>query len=192
MSDVNAAILEAFQIVRRSAISRRVTVHLELEENLPEAFVDSTRLQQIFWNLLTNAIKFTPANGTVTIRSRTAYSSTVVPNGDYNHRWISVEVEDTGEGIPAAFLPHVWERFRQADASHTRRHNGLGIGLTLVKELAEAHGGMVDVKSEGIGALFEVRFPVHPPRAIAFSPFMRQQRNEVNRILKFPGKTERH
>ncbi|MDX6712549.1 MAG: hypothetical protein QOH96_3565 [Blastocatellia bacterium] len=163
MSDVNAAILEAFQIVRRSAISRRVTVHLELEENLPEAYVDSTRLQQIFWNLLTNAIKFTPANGTVTIRSRTVDSSAVVPNGDNDQRWISVEVEDSGEGIPAAFLPHVWERFRQADASHTRRHNGLGIGLTLVKELAEAHGGMVDAKSEGIGALFEVRFPVNPP-----------------------------
>ena len=94
----------------------------------------------------------------------------MVSNGDHDHRWISVEVEDTGEGIPAAFLPHVWERFRQADASHTRRHNGLGIGLTLVKELAEAHGGMVDVKSEGIGALFEVRFPVHPPQGNRILP----------------------
>jgi signal transduction histidine kinase len=164
MANVNAAILEAFQIVKRSAISRRVTVHLDLEENLPEAFVDSTRLQQIIWNLLTNAIKFTPANGTVTIRSRAAYPSDLAQkDGEYDHRWISIEVEDTGEGIPTAFLPHVWERFRQADASHTRRHNGLGIGLTLVKELAEAHGGMVDAKSEGIGALFEVRIPVNPP-----------------------------
>lgn len=87
-------------------------------------------------------------------------------------RWIAVEVEDNGEGIPANFLPHVWDRFRQADSSSTRRHNGLGIGLTLVKELVEAHGGVVDVRSNGVGATFTIRLPVsghdYPSKASGF------------------------
>nr|MBA2731597.1 hypothetical protein [Acidobacteriota bacterium] len=74
-------------------------------------------------------------------------------------RWIVIEVKDTGEGISPEFLPYVWDRFRQADGSSTRRHGGLGIGLALVKELVEAHGGQVSAKSDG-GATFTVRLPL--------------------------------
>jgi signal transduction histidine kinase len=112
--------------------------------------------------LLTNAIKFTPEGGRITVRSRLfdARAILVSDDGDGPMRWITIEVEDNGEGIRPDFLPHVWDRFRQADSSSTRRHGGLGIGLALVKELVEAHGGLVEARSEGRGATFIVRLPL--------------------------------
>lgn len=161
--DVNIAVLEAVQVVRQAAIARRQKLNLELDRNLPAAYVDAHRMQQIFWNLLTNAIKFTPEEGFITVRSRLLNAAKVFREEKSVDRlpgWIVVEIEDTGEGITQEFLPYVWDRFRQADGSSTRRHGGLGIGLALVKELTEAHGGEVEAKSDGHGATFIVRLPI--------------------------------
>ena len=111
---------------------------------------DGDRLQQVFWNLLVNAIKFTDRGGTVRVSLRADHS-----------RW-TVEVADTGRGIGGDFLPYVFERFRQADMSSTRHHGGLGLGLSIVRHLAEAHGGTVSASSPGPGggSTFRVTLPV--------------------------------
>ncbi|HYJ46386.1 MAG TPA: GAF domain-containing protein, partial [Pyrinomonadaceae bacterium] len=160
-SDINLPILDAVQVVRPSAIAHKLELHLELDRNLPTIYVDPNRIQQVVWNLLNNAVKFTPEGGTVRLRSRLIDSAGIMIADDDAEpvRWIAIEVEDTGEGIPQEFLPYVWDRFRQADGSSTRRHGGLGIGLALVKELVEAHGGQVSAKSDG-GAVFTVRLPL--------------------------------
>jgi signal transduction histidine kinase len=113
---------------------------------------DANRLQQVLWNLLSNAIKFTPRGGRVHLLLERVSSH------------IEISVIDTGEGIKPEFLPYVFDRFRQADASTTRRHGGLGLGLSIVKQLVELHGGSVRVKSAGIGqgASFIVALPVMP------------------------------
>jgi CheY-like chemotaxis protein len=100
---------------------------------------DANRLQQVLWNLLSNAIKFTPRGGSVQVVLERVSSH------------IEISVIDSGEGIKPEFLPYVFDRFRQADASTTRRHGGLGLGLSIVKQLVELHGGSVRVKSAGIG-----------------------------------------
>jgi signal transduction histidine kinase/ActR/RegA family two-component response regulator len=111
---------------------------------------DAVRLEQVLWNLLANAIKFTPAGGRVAL--------SIQPSKDH----IEVRIVDTGQGIGADFLPHVFERFRQADGATTRRHSGLGLGLAIVRQLVELHGGTVDAASEGAerGATFTVRLPI--------------------------------
>ncbi|HTA89081.1 MAG TPA: ATP-binding protein [Polyangiaceae bacterium] len=111
--------------------------------------VDADRLQQILWNLLANAVKFTPKGGSISASAERIGSE------------VCIEVSDTGEGIRAAALPYVFEPFRQADSSTTRRHGGLGLGLSLVKQIAAAHGGTVEARSsgEGQGASFIVRLP---------------------------------
>ena len=111
---------------------------------------DPTRIQQVVWNLLTNATKFTPRGGSIR----------VVLRRDASH--LELAVSDSGQGIDPAFLPHVFERFKQADASTTKRHGGLGLGLAITKSLVEMHGGTIAVASEGLerGATFVVRFPV--------------------------------
>ncbi len=110
---------------------------------------DPTRLEQVVWNLVSNAVKFTPASGRVEVRLSA------------DHRSVVLAVSDTGEGIDPAFLPHVFERFRQADASSTRPHSGLGLGLAIVRHLVELHGGTVSAESrgEGCGSTFTVRLP---------------------------------
>ncbi|HEX8115833.1 MAG TPA: GAF domain-containing protein, partial [Pyrinomonadaceae bacterium] len=154
--NINELVRTAERTARQAAHARRLELRLELEERLPPTIADAQRVQQILWNLLSNAVKFTPKGGRVTVRTRLVESA-----GGESPRWIEVEVEDTGEGIPEEFMPHIWERFRQADATATRRHGGLGIGLSLVKELAEAHGGQVAAESvEGRGSRFGVRLPV--------------------------------
>jgi GAF domain-containing protein len=160
-SDINQVIMEAIQVLRQSAEARHQELTIELEAQLPLANVDAHRIQQVVWNLLTNAIKFTPEGGQLFVRSRLFDAQgLLIDDSDDPLCWIVIEVEDNGEGIPADFLPHVWDRFRQADSSSTRRHGGLGIGLALVKELVEAHGGLVEARSEGRGAAFVVRLPL--------------------------------
>ena len=120
---------------------------------------DAARLQQVFWNLLTNAVKFTPKGGRIQVTLQRVNSH------------IEVSVADTGIGIPADFLPHVFERFSQADTSLQRRQGGLGLGLAISKQLVELHGGSIHAKSlgEGKGATFTVHLPIaitrHPPKA---------------------------
>jgi signal transduction histidine kinase len=161
-SDINLVILDAAQVVRPSAIARRLDMRLELDDHLPMAHVDPHRIQQVVWNLLNNAVKFTSEGGSIIVRSRLIDSEGIMLAEDEAEpvRWIIIEVEDSGEGISPEFLPYVWDRFRQADGSSTRRHGGLGIGLALVKELVEAHGGQATARSDGSGATFTVRLPL--------------------------------
>ena len=116
---------------------------------------DPGRLQQVVWNLVSNAIKFTPRGGLVQVTLRKVNSH------------IHIQVSDSGQGIRADLLPHVFQRFRQGDASATRHHGGLGLGLAIVKNLVEMHGGSVEAASEGegLGSVFTVRLPLAwPPR----------------------------
>jgi CheY-like chemotaxis protein len=115
---------------------------------------DADRLRQILWNLLTNAVKFTPRQGRINIELRHTESGA------------SIIVADTGQGIRHDFLRHVFERFRQADSTSSRRHGGLGLGLAIVRHLTEAHGGSVSAESagEGLGATFTVHLPIHTVR----------------------------
>ncbi|HEX7315321.1 MAG TPA: GAF domain-containing sensor histidine kinase [Pyrinomonadaceae bacterium] len=158
--DMNELVRVAERTVRQTANARRLELGLELSAGLPPTIADAQRVQQILWNLLSNSIKFTPKGGRVCVRTRHVEGPTEGVD-DAGGRWIEIEVEDTGQGIPADFMPHIWERFRQADATATRRHGGLGIGLALVKELVEAHGGLIYAESEvGRGSRFTVRLPV--------------------------------
>jgi PAS domain S-box-containing protein len=119
---------------------------------------DFTRMQQIMWNLLTNAVKFTPDGGIVEIQLQQISDGGEFPKGNR----AQISVSDTGKGISAEFLPHVFEYFRQADASVTRNHGGLGLGLAIVRHLVELHGGEVAVTSPGVGqgATFIVQLPL--------------------------------
>jgi signal transduction histidine kinase len=118
----------------------------EMEPLTVEA--DRARIQQVLWNLVSNAIKFTPAGGCIGI-------SGVEENGS-----VVLTVEDSGEGIPSHFLPHLFEPFRQLDMTTTRRHGGLGLGLAIVKNIVAAHGGTVNAHSDGKGARFTIRIPI--------------------------------
>ena len=121
-----------------------------VEPDLPAVAGDPQRLQQILWNLLSNAVKFTDAGGQATL--------TVARDG----RSLRITVSDTGMGIAPAMIPFVFDRFTQADASSTRLHAGLGLGLAIVRHLVELHGGTVAAESpgEGRGATFRVCLPV--------------------------------
>lgn len=142
--------LEAVEVARSTAKAKEIELNFVSEED--EAFIrgDAPRLHQVISNLIANAMKFTPRGGRVNVR---------VFSHDSMHAF---EVSDTGEGIEPEFLPHIFDRFRQSDASVTRRHGGLGLGLAIVKQLVELHGGTVQAFSEGSGkgATIRVLLPV--------------------------------
>jgi signal transduction histidine kinase/DNA-binding response OmpR family regulator len=138
-TDVVAVAQAAIGVVRPAAAAKRIVIDLDAPDEIAMITCDTDRLQQMIWNLLTNAIKFTDADGRVLVRIR--------PEGGFMH----VSVTDNGHGIAPEFLPHVFERFRQEDSSSTRRHEGLGLGLAIVSHLAERHGGRVTADSEGLG-----------------------------------------
>ena len=148
--DLSAIVQAAVDSIRVGAESRQIVVQTDgLDRRLPGTG-DPDRLQQIVWNLLSNAVKFTPAGGRVMVSlSRADGVDTLV-------------VGDTGQGIDRAFLPHVFDTFRQADASSTRRHGGLGLGLSIARQLVALHGGSIEAASDGPGhgASFIVRLPV--------------------------------
>ncbi|MEO6238647.1 MAG: PAS domain-containing protein [Vicinamibacterales bacterium] len=145
-----ASVLEAaVEAVARAASLKGVTIVVKSADEAALVEGDATLLQQVFWNLLGNAVKFTSAGGTV------------VASLERRTEGMAVTVHDTGEGISAEFLPHVFERFRQEDGTSTRTHPGLGIGLSIVKQLVEAHGGTMRAASSGRGkgAAFTVMLP---------------------------------
>lgn len=152
--DLHAVIAAAVDGVRPAADAKQIRLESSIDPRLESLSGDAGRLQQILWNLLTNAIKFTPSGGIVRLKAHQADGSA------------QISVSDTGEGISPAFLPHLFERFSQADGSAKRKHGGLGLGLSIVKNLVEMHGGTVQATSagEGKGATFIVEIPVRVPR----------------------------
>ena len=136
--------------VRPAADARNIHLQIALDPRTSPISGDPDRLQQIIWNLLTNAIKFTPKGGRVQVRLERIDSH------------VELAISDTGQGIDPEFLLHVFERFRQSDSSSTRRHGGLGLGLSIVSQLVELHGGTVTAESPGAGAgtTIKVRLPL--------------------------------
>ncbi len=151
LESVNLAFVieAAIETVRTTAAAKSITLHTELP-NLGQVAGDAARLQQIIWNLLSNAIKFTPPGGMVRINSKQLGEQA------------EIMVQDTGKGINPEFLPYIFESFRQEDASTTRKYGGLGLGLAIVRQLIEAHGGTITAHSpgEGLGATFTLRLPL--------------------------------
>jgi len=147
--DVVKVVLAAVDVVMPAAHAKRVALRTNLDPRTPNVMGDQDRLQQVIWNLLANALKFTEAGGSIDVRL------------SLNGRFTRIVVADTGHGISPEFLPHVFERFRQADASSSRRHGGLGVGLALVHDLIVLHGGSVLAQSEGEGkgAMFTIDLP---------------------------------
>lgn len=147
--DLGPVVGSAIAALRLAAQAKNIKVELATDADLVAVLGDPDRIQQVVWNLLSNAIKFTPKNGRVTVAVRRSGSD------------IEIEVEDSGEGIEGDFVPYLFQRFRQQDASMARRHGGLGIGLSIVRHIVEAHGGSVRAKSagKGGGATFTVTLP---------------------------------
>lgn len=153
--ELASVVSAAVETVRATADAKGVRLQAVLDPAAGPVSGDVNRLQQVFWNLLTNAVKFTPRGGRVQVLLERVNSH------------LEVSVIDTGEGIEPSFLPHVFDRFRQANGSTNRRHGGLGLGLAIVKQLVELHGGTVRAKSGGPGAgsTFTVSLPlivIHP------------------------------
>jgi PAS domain S-box-containing protein len=148
-------VVGAIDAVRPAAAAKGVEVACAFDPGAEEISGDPHRLQQVVWNLLSNAVKFTPAGGRVKVAVERLAAH------------VRIAVSDTGEGIAPEFLPHVFERFRQADGSTTRRHGGLGLGLSIVRYLVEAHGGAAHAYSagRGQGATFTVDLPVADVRS---------------------------
>ena len=147
---VKQVIEDAIDSLMPAASAKSIQVTRELADGL-NILGDRDRLQQVVWNLVSNAFKFTPKGGSVTVRLAEVDSD------------VQIEVTDTGIGIPGDFLPFVFDRFRQADSSMSRRHNGLGLGMAIVRHLVELHGGTVTVESPGEnqGTTFRLRLPKH-------------------------------
>ena len=150
-------IASAIETLRPAADAKHIAIHSSIASDAGTIMGDPGRIQQVIWNLLSNALKFTPQGGRVDIGVRREASR------------LAITVADNGVGIKQDFLPHVFDRFRQADASTTRRHGGLGLGLAIVKHLVEQHGGTVTASSAGDmqGASFTVRLPLGTPTAAA-------------------------
>ncbi len=146
----------AVQTVEPAAQTRGVAIIQNIDPNVGEISGDPSRLQQIVWNLLTNAIKFTNAGGTIEVALSREETGVILT------------VSDTGKGIAHDFLPYVFERFRQADASTTRQTGGLGLGLAIVKNLVEMHGAHIEASSDGLGkgSTFTIHFPLSLPPVV--------------------------
>lgn len=146
--DFARVVESAIDSVNPAAAAKSVTIRPEIDPSVGPIQGDEGRLQQIVWNLLTNAIKFSPRGAEVHVALTSCDGAAVV------------SVRDHGEGIAPAFLPHVFERFCQGDATTTRRHGGLGLGLSIVRHLVEAHGGSVHAASDGLGCGSEFTFRI--------------------------------
>src|SRR6185295_12315314 len=148
--ELTSVVNAALDAVRPALEAKDIKIETQFPEGLKIIAGDADRLQQVVWNLLSNASKFTPAGGVISVRI------------SQDETYAEIEVRDTGPGIAAEFLPHVFERFRQADGSTTRTHGGLGLGLAIVRHLVELHGGLIAAENvnSGTGAVFTVRLPL--------------------------------
>ena len=156
--NLESIIKSALATVQLAAEAKSIQIFSEFEANINQVSGDPGRLQQIVWNLVANAIKFTPEGGRVEIKLSLAEKPTQITNNQF----AQIQVIDTGQGIDSEFLPYVFDRFRQAESSTTRKFGGLGLGLAIVRHLTELHGGTVAVTSpgEGQGATFSVKLPL--------------------------------
>ena len=149
--DLTAVVANAVDTVRAGVTAKRLSLQVRLPSDRPVVVTgDADRLQQVVWNLVSNAVKFTPTGGRVDVEVGRSDSKA------------EIVVRDTGQGIDPSFRPHLFQRFRQMDASKTRQHGGLGLGLSIVRHLVEAHGGTVSAESDGLGhgATFRVDLPL--------------------------------
>ncbi|MBI3844834.1 MAG: PAS domain S-box protein [Planctomycetes bacterium] len=148
--DMASTILQAEESLRAAAEKKSVEIHTQIDYEAGHVLGDKDRLQQVIWNLVSNAIKFTPSGGRIDVGLRQSDSN------------VEVTVSDTGQGIDPSFLPHVFDLFRQEDGTIRRRQGGLGVGLAIVRHLTELHGGSVRAHSEGVGlgATFTITLPV--------------------------------
>lgn len=174
--DAAAIINAAIDSVQLAADSKDIEVEVTLDPTARHMLGDASRLQQVVWNLLSNAIKFTPSGGRVAVRLKRV------------GRAAQIQVIDSGSGIDADFLPHIFDRFRQADGTTTRRHGGLGLGLSIVRHLVELHGGTAQASSEGEnqGTTFTISLPLP-----AATPRPRRRKAQPDRLWTKPlGNTE--
>ncbi len=171
-TNVAEAIQASVETVTPAADAKDIALSVDVEDGPLTISADGERLQQVVWNLLTNAVKFTPKGGKVSV-SGSRESSDIV-----------IRVSDSGEGMRPEVLPVVFEPFQQADASTTRRHGGLGLGLAIVKHLVTAHGGTIQVSSDGVGkgATFVVRLPARLVVPAVGSPVTRTGERPVPRL----------
>jgi PAS domain S-box-containing protein len=148
--ELRSVIEAAVEVVRPAAEARNIRLQVVLDTETAPVSGDPDRLQQVVWNLLTNALKFTPKGGRVSVVLERVNSH------------VEIAVSDSGQGIDPQFLPYVFDRFQQADATSTRSHMGLGLGLAIVRHIVEAHGGTVHVESPGVGmgSVFTVKLPL--------------------------------
>jgi signal transduction histidine kinase/ActR/RegA family two-component response regulator len=162
----------ALESVRPAAEAKHISVHTSWRVTDANVLADPTRMQQVLWNLLSNAVKFTPDGGRISVSAERVDGQ------------IRIEITDTGIGIAAEFLPHVFDRFRQADSATTRRYGGLGLGLAIVHDLVRLHGGEVEVRSPGVGrgATFVVAF-----RASGASPNPTERRKVPRAPVSLAG-----
>jgi len=174
--DLNEVLTAALETVLPSAEARRIAMERAVDPQAGQVRGDPARLQQVIWNLLSNAIKFTPPGGSVRVTLERQETT------------IDLAVQDTGQGILPEFLPYVFDRFRQADASTTRKHGGLGLGLSIVKQLVELHGGSIRAESLGKdrGATFVVSLPLAAPQQTD-NVFTEQRSIEDPVDLPWPG-----
>jgi PAS domain S-box-containing protein len=147
---LTAVVKAAMDSVQPAADAKEIQLQMIVDPTADNVRGDAVRLQQVIWNLLSNSIKFTPKGGHVSVKV------------DRSNSMAQVTVTDTGEGIPAEFLPYVFDRFKQADGSITRKYGGLGLGLAIARHLTEMHGGTIEVDSagEGLGATFKISLPL--------------------------------
>jgi signal transduction histidine kinase len=147
---LNQIVESAIEVVRPAALAKQIRVEFKKPSEPVRITGDAARLQQVVWNLLSNAVKFTGDRGYVAVAL------------EKNDHYASISVSDNGIGIAPEFLPYVFDRFRQADGSSTRKHGGLGLGLAIVRHIVEMHGGSVSVDSRGKaqGSTFTIKLPL--------------------------------